>query len=67
MDCAMFEGDRVAGPVMSLYGEDPVASKGAIDRNPAFAYKDYQRIVRSFLMPELVDADEAMSLVKKPK
>ena len=67
VECVMFEGDSVAGPVMSLFAEDPGVSKQGIDSNQAWAYADYQKIVRCFLMPELVSGEEAIQIVKKPR
>ena len=51
VECTMFEGDFVAGPVMSLFADDPRASKEAIGSNPEKAYADLQKIVRNFFMP----------------
>ena len=67
LDAAMFEGDKVAGPVMTLFAEDVEATTTAITANPAKAYADYQRIVRGFFMPETVDNSDAEAIVKKPR
>ena len=67
LDATMFEGDQVAGPIMTLFAEDVEATTAAITANPAKAYADYQRIVRAFFMPETVDSSDAEAIVKKPR
>ena len=63
LDCLMFEGDSVAGPI----GEDITASKAAISANSERAFSDYQRLVRAFFMPETLQLEEAPGFVKKPR
>ena len=41
LDCPMFEGDSVAGPIPTLFGEDIIASKSAISANPERAFSDF--------------------------
>ena len=63
----MFEGDSVAGPIPTLFGEDIIASKSAISANPERAFSDFQRLVRAFFMPETLQPEEAPNFVKKPR
>ena len=63
----MFEGDQVAGPVPTLFAEEPESSMTAIKANPAKAFTDLQRMVRCFMMPETISEEEADSFVKKPR
>ena len=67
LDCLMFEGDSVAGPIPTLFGEDIIASKSAISANPERAFSDFQRLVRAFFMPETLQPEEAPNFVKKPR
>ena len=67
LDCQMFKGDSVAGPIPTLFGEDINASKSAISANPERAFSDFQRLVRAFFMPETLQPEEAPNFVKKPK
>ena len=67
LDCQMFEGETVAGPVPTLFGEDPTASVAAISKNTERAFTDYQRLVRVFFMPEVIQPEDAPHLVKKPR
>ena len=67
LDCQMFEGDSVAGPIPTLFGEDIIASKSAISANPERAFSDFQRLVRAFFMPETLQPEEAPNFVKKPR
>ena len=67
LECPMFEGEHVAGPVPTLFGEDPDTSKLAISANPGKAFTDTQRMMRCFFMPEVVSLEEAKAVVKKPR
>jgi len=67
LDASLFEGDKVAGPVPSLFAEDTVASLEAIANNPSKAYGDYQKLMRSFFMPENIELEETAALLKKPR
>ena len=53
----MFEGEHVAGPVPTLFGEDPDTSKLAISANLGKAFTDTQRMMRCFFMPEVVSLE----------
>ena len=67
LECTIFEGEVVAGPVPTLFGESPDMSRAALTANPEKAFSDSQRILRCFLMPELLDPSEADSFIKKPR
>ena len=67
LECPMFEGEHVAGPVPTLFGEDPDTSKLAISANLGKAFTDTQRMMRCFFMPEVVSLEEAKAVVKKPR
>ena len=57
LECPMFEGEHVAGPVPTLFGEDPDTSKLAISANLGKAFTDTQRMMRCFFMP-VVDSHD---------
>jgi hypothetical protein len=42
-------------------------SKEALAANPMRAHQDLQRAMKVFLMPELIDLEEALNLVKRPR
>ena len=67
LECSMFEGENVAGPIPTLFGEDPAASKLAITTNTGKAFADTQRMMRCFFMPEVVSLEEARDMVRKPR
>jgi len=67
LDANLFEGEKMAGPVPSLFAEDPEATKEAISNNPSKAYTDCQKLMRSFFMPENVELLETAALLKKPR
>ena len=60
LECPMFEGEHVAGPVPTLFGEDPDTSKLAISANPGKAFTDTQRMMRCFFMPEVDSHDRGV-------
>jgi hypothetical protein len=63
----MFNGELAAGPVPALFSEDEEASQEALLANPRKAHQDLQRAMKIFFMPELVELEEALTLVKKPR
>jgi hypothetical protein len=63
----LFNGDAAAGPVPALFSEDINASLSALMENPQRAHQDMQRAMKSFFMPETVELEEALLLVKKPR
>ena len=67
LDCQMFKGVTVAGPIPTFFGEDPGASIAAISNNSEQAFTNYQRLVRAFFMPETIQLEDSPNLVKKPR
>jgi hypothetical protein len=66
-EARLFAGEDTAGPVPTLFTEDIEAAREAIENNARRAHQDMQRLMRMFLMPELVNLEEALPLVKKPR
>jgi len=67
LEANMYEGEATAGPVPTFFTEDQEAAKEAMTTNPARTHKDYQRIIKAFFMPELVQPGEAVQIVRKPR
>lgn len=65
LDADLFDGDLVAGPVPSLFGDDEEAITTAIDDNLARFHADLLKLYKLFLMPESVSISKAQSLMKK--
>jgi hypothetical protein len=63
----MFDGDLMAGPVVTLFAEEEEEARRNITANPQRAHADLQRIMRAFFMPETLQPDEAPAVVKKPR
>ncbi len=67
MSCDMFDGDVLAGPVPTLFAEDPDEAVDAITADPGKAHYDISKIHRMFFMPEHVDMETAIAAAKKPR
>ena len=67
LEATMYEGEATAGPVPTFFSEDPVATTDALKANTVKAHSDYQRIAKAFFMPEVLLAEEAIAMVKKPR
>ena len=67
LDTPMFEGEETAGPIPTFFAEEVDTSREALNNNPVRGHADYQRLVRTFFMPEIIGVDEAPSIVKKPR
>jgi hypothetical protein len=63
----LFDGDEQAGPVPTLFAEDKEGAMEGLIRNVARAHADIQKLARVFFMPEVVDLDEALAIIKKPR
>ena len=58
---------QLAGPVPSLYSDDPDASLAGITSDPLKSHWDLQKISKSFFMAETVTVAEAVTMLKKPR
>jgi hypothetical protein len=67
LEATLYEGEKTAGPVPTLFSEDPEASRSALEAGVVKAHQDYQRAAKCFLMPETINLAEAMAIVKKPR
>ena len=67
LEATLFDGEQLAGPVPSLYSEDPDAAQAAIKGEPLKAHWDLNKIAKSFFMVESVTTTEALAVIKKPR
>lgn len=65
--CDLFDGDLLAGPVLTLFGDDPDAIRQAICSDHAKTHWDLQKPNRHFIQPELVPLKAAAAVEKKPR
>jgi hypothetical protein len=63
----MFDGEIAAGPIPILFSEDTRASLEGLNTNAQKAHQDIQHLEKVFFMPEYIDVEEAINLVKKPR
>jgi hypothetical protein len=67
LEAALFDGEAAAGPIPTVFSEDPEATRLALEAGAVKAHHDLQRAAKAFFMPEMVSLDEAHGLVKKPR
>jgi hypothetical protein len=67
LNATLFDGDIAAGPVPTLFADEPEVSRTALENGVAKAHHDLQRVARCFFMPETVTLEDACQLVKKPR
>ena len=65
LEADLFDGDLLAGPVPSLYSDDPDASLAAITSDPLKSHWDLQKISKTFFMAETVTVASAVAMLKK--
>jgi hypothetical protein len=65
--CSLFDGSTLAGPEPVLFSEDAEASREGLNENLIRAHKELQRVMITLFMPESLDLEAAISLVKKPR
>ncbi len=63
----VFDGDILDGPVPILFATDVEEASAALTANPGKAFKDLQRILGCFFIPENVPADSAMDFIASPR
>jgi hypothetical protein len=63
----MFDGDLIAGPVPTMFAEDPEVTKDALKADIYRAHFDMAKFERVFLQPEHVDLGEAFEIVNEPR
>ena len=57
----------MAGPYPTLFSTNMDASLAGIKGDPRKAHWDIMKISRLIFMPESIDFDEAVQIVKKPR
>jgi hypothetical protein len=67
LDVSLFDGDVAAGPIPTLFADDPEATRTSLEAGAAKAHHDLQRIARCFFMPETIALEDAFQIVKKPR
>ena len=67
LEAGLFDGDLLAGPIPSLYSDDPEASLAGITSHPLKSHWDLQKILKTFFMAEAVTVANAVAMLKKPR
>ena len=67
LEVDLFDGDLLAGPIPSLYSDDPDASLAGITSDPLKSHWDLQKILKTFFMAEAVTVANAVAMLKKPR
>jgi hypothetical protein len=57
----------LSGLLPTLYSEEPAASEAALLADPVRAQKDVEALNRVFFIPEVVQLEEALKIVRKPR
>ena len=64
LEAALFNWEQLAGPVPSIYSEDPDSAQTAIKGDPLMAHCDINKIAKTFFMMESVTPAEALAIIK---
>jgi hypothetical protein len=67
LEAALFDGDAAAGPIPTIFTEDPEATRSALETGAAKAHHDLQRVAKALFMPEMINFKESLSIVRKPR
>ena len=67
LEVDLFDGDLLAGPIPSLYSDDPDASLAGITSDPLKSHWDLQKISKTFFMAEAVTVANVVAMLKKPR
>jgi hypothetical protein len=63
----VFDGDVLDGPVPILFATEVEEASASLRANPGKAFKDLQRIMGRFFVPENIPADSAMDFIANPR
>lgn len=67
LEAEMLDSDFLSGVVPVLFSESPSASEAALRADQARAIKDIEALNRVYFIPEVIDLDEALKVVRKPR
>ena len=67
LDCNLWDGDILAGPVPTLFADTPDVAADALKSDHGKAHYDLNRLHRVFYGTEGIDLKEALALMKKPR
>jgi hypothetical protein len=63
LEAALFDGDAAAGPIPTIFSEDPEATRSALEAGAAKAHHDLQRVAKA----KTVSLEDAINIVRKPR
>jgi hypothetical protein len=67
LEAALFDGDAAAGPIPTIFSEDPEATRSALETGAAKAHHDLQRVAKALFMPETISLEDGINIVRKPR
>ena len=67
LQCNMWDGELLAGPVPTLFAETPDVALDALKSDLGKVHYDLNRLHKVFFGTESVDLKEAIALVKKSR
>ena len=67
LQCDIFDGDTAAGPMPTLFSQEPDVTSQNILGNLAKAHNDLQRLTNVFFLMESVCQENCPALLKKPR
>ena len=67
LEAKMLDSDFLSGVVPVLFSKSPSASEAALRADQARAIKDIEALNRIYFIPEVIDLDEALRVVRKPR
>jgi len=66
-EAELFESENFHGIIPLMFTDNPAEGEVAFNADPASARRDVDRMNRVLFQPELVSADEALKVCKKPR
>ena len=67
LQCDIFDGDAAAGPIPTLFSQEPDVTSQNILGNLSKAHNDLQRLAKVFFLMESVCQEDCPALLKKPR
>ncbi len=67
LTCNLFDGETALGPVPRLFAANPEEALAALNSDEARAFRDLQRIMAKFLVPENIPPHKAWDFLNNAR
>ena len=67
LEAQYLDDEYLSGTMPVLYADDPDTAEAAMALNPVQLKKDIEKLQKVFFLPESLDKEEALGVIRKPR